>query len=342
MMLTLDGSQGEGGGQIVRSALTLSCILGVPFRVTHIRAGRDPSGLRPQHVAAVRAAADISRARVDGAEPGSETLTFEPGGPVRPGNYEWEIGTAGATTLVMQTVLLPLALVSGTSTIQIHGGTHVPNSPPAHYLRDVYIPLLLEMGIEAAMFIGAYGWVPEGDGTLTAQVEGGAKLHGRDLRERGDLERVFGTALASNLPSHIPQRMANRAINLLGSVDSFDAPLDIRPRRESGLSTGAGIFLTVEYSNGRGGFGVLGRKGMPSEVVAGDAVTALLSFHDSGAAIDAHLADQLVIPLALAEGPSAFTTPAITEHLRTNIDTVRHFVDREIRVDEARHFVTFA
>lgn len=340
-MLTLDGSQGEGGGQIVRTALTLSCILGTPFHVTAIRAGREPAGLRPQHVAAIRAAAEICDAHVEGAEAGSAALTFEPGGPVRAGVYEWEIGTAGSTTLVMQTVLLPLALAAGDSTASIHGGTHVPHSPPAHYLRDVYVPLLLEMGGDAALFVEAYGWMPEGGGLISAQVTGGATLRGRDLRDRGDLERVFGTAVACNLPSHIPQRMANRAINLLAGVDSFDAPVDIRPARVSGISTGAGIFLTAEYSNGRGGWGVLGRKGIPSEVVAGDAVTALLSFHDSGAAVDSHLADQLVIPLALAAGKSAFTTPEITGHLRTNIETVRRFVDREIRIDEARHLVTF-
>ena len=242
----------------------------------------------------------------------------------------------------MQTVLLPLARAAGDSTANVYGGTHVPRSPSAHYLRDVYIPLLLEMGVDAALFIEGYGWMPEGGGQIGAQIKGGATLTGRDLRKRGDLERVFGTAVATSLPSHIPQRMANRAINLLAGVDSFDATVDIRPLRTSGISAGAGIFLTAEYSNGRGGWGVLGRKGMPSEVVAGDAVTALLSFHDSGAAVDRHLADQLVIPLALAAGESALTTPEITQHLRTNIETVRCFVDREIRIDEGRQLVTFA
>ncbi|WP_162909559.1 RNA 3'-terminal phosphate cyclase [Aggregatilinea lenta] len=341
-MLILDGGQGEGGGQIVRTALTLSCILGIPFRVRRIRAGREPSGLRPQHVAAIRAATDICGAHVEGAEVGSETLTFEPGGSVRAGTYDWEIGTAGAATLVLQTVLLPLALAKSESSVSVRGGTHVPHSPSAHYLRDVYVPLLLEMGADAALFIEAYGWMPEGGGQIDAQIAGSARLVGRDLRNRGELERVFGAAVASSLPSHIPQRMANRAINLIDSVESFDAPVDIRPLRTSGISAGAGIFLTAEYGNGRGGWGVLGHKGMPSEVVAGDAVTALLSFHDSGAAVDRHLADQLVIPLALAAGESAFTTPEITQHLRTNIETVQHFVDRAIRIDEARHLVSFA
>jgi RNA 3'-terminal phosphate cyclase (ATP) len=164
-------------------------------------------------------------------------------------------------------------------------------------------------------------------------------LIGLDLHIRGPIERVVGTAVGCNLPSHIPQRMANRAINLL---DTFDAPLDIRPCRTRSLSTGAGIFLAVEYANGRGGFGVLGRQGMPSEVVAEKAVTALLSFHDTGAAVDEHLADQLVIPLALAEGKSVLAVEAVTSHLRTNIEVVRRFVDRPITVDEAGRTVTFS
>lgn len=341
-MLTLDGSQGEGGGQIIRTALTLSTILGVPFRVEQIRAGRDPGGLRAQHVTAIQAAADICDAHVEGARIGSETVTFVPGGPVCSGDYEWRIDTAGSATLVLQTVLLPLALAPEPSTVRVHGGTHVPNSPSAHYLRDVYVPLLLEIGADVTVSIEAYGWVPGGGGTLGATVTGGAHLRGCDLRQRGELERVFGTTVGCNLPSHIPQRMANRAINLLNAVEAFDPPLDIRPVRASGASTGAGIFLVAEYANGRGGWGVLGRKGVPSEVVAGDGVTALLMFHDSDAAVDEHLADQLVIPLALSEGPSVVTTPEVTTHLRTNIDVVRHFVDREIRLDEQQGAVYFA
>lgn len=330
-MLYLDGSQGEGGGQIVRTALTLSAISGTPVRVERIRAGRQTAGLRPQHVAAVRAAADLCAAQVEGAAVGSETLTFVPGGPVRPGRYEWAIGTAGSAVLVMQTVLLPLALAAGPSEVRVHGGTHVPYSPSGHYLRDVYVPFLLGLGADLALFLEAYGWMPEGGGTIVAQVQGGAQLSGVDMRQRGQIERVFGTAVGCNLPSHIPQRLANRAINLLGPLE---VAADVRPLRARGISTGAGIFLAAEYANGRGGFGALGRKGMPSEVVAEKAVTALLTFHAGSASVDAHLADQIIVPLALAQGASAFVTPKITAHLLTNIGVVRAFVERPIAVDE--------
>lgn len=336
-MIFLDGSQGEGGGQIVRTALTLSCVLGAPVQIENIRAGRKPSGLRPQHLTAIQAAAQICDAGIEGVQVGSRTVRFEPGSPARPGQYEWAVGTAGSAPLVIQTVLLPLALAGGPSTIRVFGGTHVPGSPSGHYLRDVVMPVLLSMGADLEIYMDAYGWIPEGGGSMSVHVAGGAQLAGLDMRERGPIERVFGLAVGCNLPSHIPQRIANRALNLL---ETMDTPLDIRPCRTRSTSTGAGIFLAVEYANGRGGIGVLGRKGMPSETVAEQAVTELLELHDSGAATDEHLADQLVVPLALAQGPSAYTTRAITPHLATNADVVRAFLDRPIALDAGKRLVT--
>jgi RNA 3'-terminal phosphate cyclase (ATP) len=338
-VLTLDGSQGEGGGQIVRTALTLSIITGTAIRIKNIRAGRSPRGLRAQHVTAIRAAADICGAEVSDARVGSGEITFDPGGPARAGGYEWAVGTAGSVTLVLQTVLLPLALAEGTSSVKVHGGTHVPFSPSGHYLRDVTMPMLLSLGANIEIYMEMYGWVPEGGGTISAFARGPARLTGLDRRQRGPIERVIGTAVGCNLPSHIPQRIANRAINLLGVA--LEAPLDIRPLRTRSISTGAGLFLAVEYTNGRAGFGTLGRKGMPSEVVAEQAVTELLEFDASGAAVDRHLADQLVVPLALAEGESVLSTDAITPHLLTNIAVVRAFLDRPIEVDEQARTVTF-
>jgi RNA 3'-terminal phosphate cyclase (ATP) len=337
-VLVIDGSWGEGGGQIVRTAITLSCVTGIPIQITNIRAGRKPPGLRHQHVTAIQAAAQICQAATDGVAVGSLAITFEPGGPVRAGDYEWSVGTAGAVTLVLQTVLVPLTLAEGPSTVRVHGGTHVPNSPSGHYLRDVYMPVLLSLGFEMEIYMDTYGWVPEGGGSISALVAGNAQPVAVDMRERGRIERVFGTAVGCNLPSHIPQRMANRAMNLL---EPLEAPLDIRPLRTRSISTGAGIFLAAEYTNGRGGFGTLGRKGMPSEAVAERAITDLLDFHDSRAAVDMYLADQLVIPLALAEGTSVFSAQAITPHLRTNLDVVCAFIDRPVEIDEQRRTFMF-
>lgn len=336
-MITLDGSQGEGGGQIVRSAISLSAITGQPVTITRVRAGRNPAGLRPQHVTAVEAVAAICNARTRGAEIGSDTLIFEPGGPVRAGAYEWGVGTAGSACLVAQAVIVPLALAVGETQLRLYGGTHVPNSPSGHYLRDVYAPMLLRMGIDAEIYMDSYGFVPEGGGMLTIYLKGSARPESQRLVERGPLERIFGTAIGCNLPSHIPQRMANRATNLLGALDTL---VDIRPQRTRSVSTGAGIFLAAEYENGRAGFGVLGRRGMPSEEVAERAVTPLLMFHDSAGVVDERLMDQLIVPLALAEGPSVVSTSAITSHVRTNVEVVRAFLDRRITIDEAQRLVT--
>jgi RNA 3'-terminal phosphate cyclase (ATP) len=338
-LLHIDGSRGEGGGQIVRTALSLSCITGTPVRIDNIRAGRSTPGLRPQHVTAIRAAAAVCNAAVEGDTVTSRSFTFWPGDPPQAGEYDFGVGTAGSAPLVVQTVLLPLALAGGDSSLRVHGGTHVPNSPPGHYLRDVYVPVLLSMGLDIELYIEATGWLPEGGGTISAYVKGDAQPHALTMHARGRPERVFGTAVGCNLPSHIPQRMANRATNLLGGVE---VPLDIRAVRTRSVSTGAGIFLAAEYASGRGGFGALGRKGLPSEAVAEKAVTALLNFHDSGAAVDLHLADQLVLPLALAEGTSVFSAHKLTRHLWTNISVVKAFIDRPITVDDKRRTVTIA
>ncbi len=338
-MIHLDGSQGEGGGQVVRTAVTLSSITGTPVHIDNIRAGRDPGGLRAQHVTAIQAAAQICDAAITGVEKGSAAITFEPRSAVKAGDYVWGVGTAGSAVLVLQTVLLPLVLAEGKSSVQVSGGTHVPNAPSGHYLRDVYMPLLLRSGADIEIYMDSYGWLPEGGGQITAYIDGGKRLNGLDMKVRGRLERVFGVAVGCNLPSHIPQRMANRAANLL--ADHVEAPLDIRPQRTRSISTGAGIFLTVEYANGRGGFGCLGRKGMPSEAVAERAVTDILHFVENDAALDRYAADQMILPLALADGQSSFRTETITRHCRTNIAVVRAFTNRPIFADDNTRIVSF-
>jgi RNA 3'-terminal phosphate cyclase (ATP) len=333
-MLHIDGSYGEGGGQIVRTALTLSCITAVPIEISNIRAGRSQGGLRNQHLTCVHAAADICAAEVTGDAIGSEQLTFIPTREVRPGHYQWEIPSAGATTLVMQTVLLPLAMAGGTSEIHITGGTHVPFSPSAHYLRDVYAPMLIQSGAEVTIRLDKLGWNPRGGGEIVAYLEGWAQLQGQDLLERGDLERIFGDGLATNLPAHIPQRMATHAQKLLEQLN-LDVPIDVRLQRDSSSSSkGAGVFLTAEYSNGRAGFSALGEHGFPSERVAEEAIYAFELFHAGNASVDEHLADQLVLVLALAEGGSQYISPRITDHLRTNVWVIRQFMERGISLDE--------
>jgi RNA 3'-terminal phosphate cyclase (ATP) len=327
-LLHIDGAYGEGGGQILRTALTLACITGAPFEIENLRAGRKSPGLAPQHLTAVRAAVDVVRASVQGDRLRSTRLRFEPGGPPEPGAYAWDVsriagqGSAGAVTLIAQTVLLPLLLAGGRSTLTIEGGTHVPFSPSAHYLQTVFLP-----AIGVARLVGVevvnWGWYPRGGGTLRLTIDGPAALRPLDLAARGALSHIEGEAVVTNLPAHIPQRMADRA---RGALRSLDAPLRVEPVRARGGAPGAGIFLTAVYANARAGFAALGRKGKPSERVAEEACAALLAHHATGAAADLHLADQLVVPCALAAGRSVISAARLTAHLETNVHVVRQFL----------------
>jgi RNA 3'-terminal phosphate cyclase (ATP) len=329
--LVIDGSYGEGGGQILRTALALAAVTGRAIRIEKIRAGRKSPGLAAQHLTGVRAAAAVCNARLTGDELGSQTLTFAPGSLPQAGDYVFDVaearagGSAGATTLVLQTILLPLALVAGDSTVTLRGGTHVAWSPPFDYVHDVWLPALARMGLSATLELVSWGWYPLGQGEIWGTIQGlgtGLKPSPLTLVERGALRRVRGRAVAANLPSHIPQRMADRARSLLveAGVDARIEPLRVRA-----ACAGAGIFLAAEYDHVRAGFNALGARGKPSEAVAEEAVATLLAHRDSGAALDQHLADQLILPLALAGGESRFSVEQVTRHLITNAWVVEQF-----------------
>lgn len=327
-MVTIDGSHGEGGGQILRSALTLAALTGTPLRVERIRAGREQPGLRPQHLTAVRAAAALCAAGLQGAAIGSTALTFVPQRPVQAGEYTFDVteaadgGSAGAVTLILQTVLLPLALAAGPSRVTLRGGTDVPWSPPSFYVERVYLPTLARLGVTARMTVRRWGFYPRGGGELTVEIEGGARLHGADLGERGALVEVEVIAYVAQLPSHIPQRMGDRARSLL---QALAVPVRVEPRHVPAASPGAALFLLARYEKALAGFAALGRQGLPSEAVAEAAGRDLLAHHATGAAVDPHLADQLVLPFVLADGPARATTSQVTRHLLTNTWTAGHF-----------------
>ena len=331
-MLTINGAHGEGGGQILRTSVALSTILNQPVHITNIRANRKNPGLAAQHLTSVRAAAMVCDAVLSGDTPGSTSLTFTPQSPPIAGLYEFNVadaregGSAGAVSLVLQTILLPLALANGPSTVTVRGGTHVAWSPPFHYFQGVYLPALAQLGIRAKADLLAWGWYPAGEGAVKLEIPGGDTLSpppAEQWTQRGDLKQITGVAVASSLPAHIAQRICNRAINLLAEAR---LPHNIQPQRVRSTSPGAGIFLTAEYENGRAGFDALGKKGKPSEVVAQEAVDDLLAFHRSGAALDAHLADQLILPLALAGFAGTLTTERVSKHTLTNLWVVEQFL----------------
>jgi RNA 3'-terminal phosphate cyclase (ATP) len=341
-MIVVDGSYGEGGGQVLRTSLTLAVLAGQAVRIERIRAGRAKPGLAAQHLTSLRAAAAICDAAIAGDELGSGWLEFRPGGPPQAGDYVFDVaqarqgGSAGSVGLVLQTVLLPLALApGGVSRLTLRGGTHVAWSPSFTYLNEVYLPALARLGLRATAELKRWGFYPAGGGELVVQIEGKASgIRPLSLTERGPLRRVWGTAVVANLPAHIPQRMANRAQNLL-AAEGLKA--DVQARRVRANGPGAGIFLLAEYEGGaRAGFTAYGRKGLPAEQVAEAACRDLLGHYRNGAPVDEHLADQLILPLALADDVSQFATCRATGHLRTNMWVVEQFSQANFTVEPAR------
>jgi len=332
-MIIIDGSHGEGGGQVLRSSLSLSALLGEPIRIENIRIKRPNPGLQAQHLTGVRALAQVCRAKLEGAELGSPTLTFTPRSSPRSGEYSWDIaearkgGSAGATSLVLQALLMPLLLAEGNSRLFLRGGTHVAWSPPFHYLKMVYLPTLSRMGVQAKVDIEQWGWYPIGGGLMTAQITGMGHsepgISGLDLTERGELKRLYGISALSNLPGHIAERQKRQAEKVLRR-EGFDPQIEIADAPSKGR--GSALFLLAEFENVRAGFTSLGRKGKPAEKVAEEACVEFLRYYESGAALGQHLADQLILPMALAEGRSSFTTSRITQHLLTNIWVVEQFL----------------
>jgi RNA 3'-terminal phosphate cyclase (ATP) len=338
--LVLDGSYGEGGGQILRSALSLSAITGRPVRIEKIRAHRRRPGLAAQHLTAVWAVAAICGARLHGDAIGSTELDFSPHGPVKAGTYDFDVaaarkgGSAGSAPLVLQAMLVPLALCSGASRVTVRGGTHVPWSPSFDYIRDVWLLALGRIGIAAEIRLDAWGWFPAGRGQIQCDIAGGAsEIRPVLLLEPGPLQRVTGRAVAAHLPAHIAIRMAERAADLL-TQEGISAA--IAAEAVESVSSGAGIFLTAHYENVRCGFAGHGKRGRPAEEVAGDAAGLVLTHYRSGAALEVHLADQLVLPLALAAGASEYSVERLTRHIETHAWLVEQFGLARVRLsDEA-------
>jgi RNA 3'-terminal phosphate cyclase (ATP) len=330
-LVTLDGARGEGGGQILRTALSLSLLTGRPFKISRIRANRDQPGLRPQHLTAVEAAAALGEAEVRGAAVGSRELTFRPR-PYTPHDLAIDIGTAGATALVLQTLHLPLALRADRPVrVVLTGGTFNPKAPSFPFLETTWRGYLAALGMPIALAMPLAGFYPRGGGRLEAWIEP-ATPRALTLLDRGPLLRLRGVAGVANLHrNEVAERMRRQAQERL-AARGLDAAIDLADWRAP--SPGAAISLTAEHAGGPATFVGLGARGKPAEVVADEAVDELLAFEDAAGAVDPHSADQLLLPLALAEGRSVYTVAAVTEHLRTNIATIQAFLDRPIRIEE--------
>lgn len=325
--IELDGSHGEGGGQILRTALSLSCMTGHALKLYNIRTGRKKPGLMPQHITCVHAASEISNAEIKGAEAGSTELIFVPG-KTMPGNYIFDIKTAGSCTLVFQTLLPPLMLGGKPSTVTIKGGTHVPLSPTYHYLADVLFPMLRKIDVSVDSAIDKYGFYPEGGGEVSFTVHPASQVKGLDVSERGALTALYGYSAVSHLPVQIALRQKNA---MEQKVTSFHADIHIMNVESPGAGTFT--FLAAQYKNTVAGFSSIGKKGKPAEKVGAVTAEAFLDFHHTSAAVDLHLADQIVLYLSLSREDSSFTTSCITEHLLTNLWVIKKFMDIHYEVE---------
>jgi RNA 3'-phosphate cyclase len=325
-MLRLDGSYGEGGGQILRTALSLAALSGIPVSIENIRAKRAKPGLRPQHLTAVKALAKVTGAQVGGAELHSQALTFRPGPPL-PGHYLFDVaektGSAGAAALVAQALLPPLLKAPHPSTLVIRGGTHVPWSPPAHYLLHVFLPALGQLGGRVDMEIIRWGWYPRGGGEIRLKIQSCRQFRHVDWGLPPPPDAFRAISAVSRLPEHIMRRQARRLQERLGK----DLPVEMV--EASGLDPGSFAFLWGPQA----GFGALGARGKPAEKVADEVADAYQTFRDRRAAVDRHLADQVVLYLTQARGTSVLVTEEITSHLLTNIWVIEQFLGARFRME---------
>ncbi len=333
-LIVLDGSEGEGGGQILRTALALALLTGKPFRLVKIRANRDKPGLRPQHLKAVEAAACLGQAEVKGSSVGSRELVFRPGA-YAPRDLSIDIGTAGSTSLVLQTLHLPLAMRADSAVrVVLTGGTFNPKAPAYPFLNQTWRSFLAEFGMPITLAMPSAGFYPRGGGQLEAWIEPATPRAWIQV-DRKPLARIRGVAGVANLRDDIARRMRARALARL-EEQGLTADLEIETVHWPSPGQGAAIALFAEHEAAvPATFVGLGQRGRPAEDVADLAVDQLLAFEavEQGA-VDPHSADQILLPLALAEGRSIYTVTEATEHLKTNAMTIRAFLDRRIEIEE--------
>lgn len=322
-LLELDGSQGEGGGQILRSALSLSMCFGQPFRIERIRAGRAKPGLMRQHLTCIRAAEAVCGAEVEGAEIGSTAITFQPG-TIRGGDYVFKVGSAGSVMLVLQTILPALLAADTASTVQIEGGTHTFAAPATDFIEHAYLPVLRNMGADVAMQVEQHGFYPAGGGRVSIVVKPG-RLSPLALLERGETERVEAIVLLRSLPTHIAEReleVVQRRLKVKGHI--HELPSGVGPGNAVVLRTHHAAITEVAVS--------LGAHGIGAENVANRACDELRAYLAHGAPVGEHLSDQLLLPMLLGGG-GAFVTGRPSTHLETNASVIEAFGAGQVRIE---------
>lgn len=326
-MLILDGAQGEGGGQILRTALTFSMVSGTPFRIENIRANRKKPGLMRQHLACVKAAERICGGLAEGAELGAQSLSFAPGA-VTAGTYDFAIGSAGSTMLVLQTILLPLALADGISNVTISGGTHNPMAPHFDYVETVFLPLIKRMGYVAELTLQRRGFYPAGGGGISIEIGNSSAFMPLELVERGELLSRRADAFVVNIPYDIAKREIAELTALLDLTEA-----ETHARSFSFDGNGNIAWVQLEFENLTEMCSAFGEFGRTAEHVAGGIAREVKKYLHSGAAVGSHLADQLLLPLVLGGG-GRFTTSRPTPHFTTNKDVIEAFLPGRILVEK--------
>lgn len=337
--IVIDGSQGEGGGQILRSSLALALVTGQSVQIEGIRAGRDKPGLMRQHLTAVRAAVEIGQASIDGDQIGSQSIRFEPRA-IKSGDYKFSVGTAGSATLVLQTVLPALMIADGPSELTLEGGTHNPWSPPFDFLEHVYFPLLRKLGVNVATGLEHYGFYPAGGGRFSVEIQPTQELKGLQLEQRGEIVLRSATALVSNLSRRIAQR----------EIDAVAEKLNWAPNcfhvQEVSNSTGPGNIVMIELhsENVREVFTGFGQPGVKAERVANDAAKQVRDYLAAEVPVGPYLADQLLLPLGIAawkDGQSSsFRTLPLTRHSTTHINILKELLGIPISVEKEENSCT--
>jgi RNA 3'-terminal phosphate cyclase (ATP) len=324
--LVLDGSAGEGGGQILRTSLALSMATGTPFVLEKIRAGRKKPGLMRQHLTCVKAAAHVSGADVEGATLGSSRVVFRPG-PIVPGDHAIDIGSAGSTSLVLQTIALPLALAASPSRITVRGGTHVSWAPPFPFLEQAWLPLVRRAGAQLALELVGSGFYPAGGGEVVMTVSPSSSFAPLHLGDTSVLRRLELRAIVAGLSEAVARRELSAAAALLA-----DTPLDLTSETVRSLGPGNAVWLVARDEAGGvcNVFSAIGEQGVGAEDVGGDVAKQFLAWRRTGASVEPHLADQLMLPIALA-GAGSFTCNELTLHARTNIEVIRAFTGHRLR-----------
>ncbi len=327
-MIEIDGSHGEGGGQLLRMAVALSALTRTPVAVDRIRAGRPNPGLAAQHVTALRAVAELASAQVEGLEVGSARMTFAPGDLVG-GEHAFDVGTAGSVTLVLQACLPVAFAASGSTRLRIVGGTDVKWAPPLDYFARVFLPWIRRLGGEADLLSHRRGYYPRGGGEVEISVQPTSVWSSITLSDPGAVERVRGIAHVSNLSEDIPRRMKEAAARRLHGVADVKIEERIYPS-EDAVGLGGAVVLWAERERTLLGADALAERGKSAERVGEEAAEQLEAEILSGATVDVHAADQLAVYLALSDRPSSFMVREVSAHLRTMAWLIPQFLPRTL------------